>query len=286
MLRKKSPVLARRGFVVFVVVCLVVVATSAVLLVRAVTTSHAIDGSGSTSPASISGESMPVGDLPGWRQIFTDDFNNSKLGDNWGAYSGTPGGDPNSHWEQSHVAVTDSQLVLEGYQEDGQWVTGGVSNWPVTQTYGKWELRVRADASVNTTFHFLLWPQADQWPPEIDFLENFGGSRTGASGFLHYVDSSASNGRGKTERTVTADFTQWQTVGVEWLPGKVTYTLNGAPWGTVTGDNVPDQPMWMGLQAQASGCVAADQASNPSCADDGVTRADVQIDWVSIYAVA
>ncbi|WP_157970710.1 glycoside hydrolase family 16 protein [Nakamurella deserti] len=274
MLKKRTPVLRRRRVLVGGGVGLVLVVLAAFLTGRAISDST----TGDAARDYVSGEPMPRGDLPGWRQTFSDDFNTGALDeDRWGRYSGTPGGSPQSHWEGDHVVVRDSQLVLEGYQEEGRWVTGGVSNWPVTQLYGKWEVRFRVDPSDETTFHFLLWPQADVWPPEIDFLENFGGGRQSASAFLHYRDESEPNGRGKTERTVEADFTTWHTAGVEWLPGEVTYTLDGEPWASVTGENVPDQPMWLGLQAQAVDCSSGDNCT------DGITRADVMIDWVTVY---
>jgi hypothetical protein len=230
----------------------------------------------------VSGAAMPDGDLPGWRQIFVDDFNRDELGDKWGTYSGTPGGDPYSHWEPSHVEVRDSLLVLRGYQEDGRWVTGGVSNFPVTQTYGKWEVRVRVDQSDVTTYHLLLWPNSGEWPPEIDFLEDWGGDRSQASAFLHWKTP---GGKDKVQRTVKADFSTWQTVGVEWLPGEVKYTLNGEVWGSVSGPEVPSVPMWMALQAQAGGCEKkVDAGSTTPCPNVGEPEnADVEIDWVVVY---
>src|SRR5215218_2888682 len=41
-----------------------------------------------------SGVPMPDGDLPGWRQVFTDDFDRSTLGPKWDVYTGQPDGDP------------------------------------------------------------------------------------------------------------------------------------------------------------------------------------------------
>ncbi len=36
---------------------------------------------------------MPVGNIPGWRQVFADDFNGTTLNtSNWYPYSGQPGG--------------------------------------------------------------------------------------------------------------------------------------------------------------------------------------------------
>ncbi len=271
-MKKRTPRLSRSRVGMLGTLFLVIAVTAAFIAGRVVGST-----SGEPSREFVSGEPMPSGDLPGWEQIFSDDFNEPELSDSWGKYRGTPGGSPQSRWDADHVVLRDSQLVLKGVREDGRWVTGGVSNWPVTQLYGKWEVRFRADPSAETTFHFLLWPQEDVWPPEIDFLENFGGTRQSASAFLHFKDKGEANGRGKTERTVDADFTRWHTAGVEWLPDRVIYTLDGRPWATVTGDNVPDQPMWLGLQAQAVDCTATETCG------DGITRADVVIDWVSVY---
>jgi beta-glucanase (GH16 family) len=274
VLKKRTSRLSRRSTLLIGAVCLVLVVAAAFVAGRVVGSST----SGDASRNWVSGEPVPSEDLTNWDLVFTDDFNGPDLDDEkWGRYRGTPGGSPQSEWQHDHVVVRDSQLVLKGEKNDGRWITGGVTNWPVTQLYGKWEVRFKADASDETTFHFLLWPQEDVWPPEIDFLENFGGDRQSASAFLHFKDSSEPNGRSKTERTIEGDFTTWHTAGVEWLPGQVTYTLDGEPWATVTGDEVPEQPMWLGLQAQAVDCSAG-----ASCTD-GVTRADVMIDWVAVY---
>jgi hypothetical protein len=225
----------------------------------------------------------PIGDLPGWRQIFVDDFNSTSLSDRWGVYDGQPGGDPLSHWDPSRVATRDSQLLLEGYPEDGRWITGGVSNHTVAQTYGRWDVRFRIDPSDEIRFAILLWAQGGDWPPEIDFLEDGGGGRQTASGFVHYKTA---GGRSQEQRTVAADFTQWQIVGVEWLPGKIAFTLNGRVWATVTGASVPSQPMWLAIQEQFAGCERRAAASSlAGCPIAGTPeRTALQVDWVTIYA--
>jgi hypothetical protein len=238
--------------------------------------------SGTAVRAPVSGVAVPRGDIAGWRQTFVDDFEGAELSDQWGVYNGVPSGDPGSRWLPGHVQVEDSQLVLAGYQDGGQLVTGGVSNHPVAQTYGKWEVRFRVDAADEMTIAFLLWPQGGSWPPEIDFFEDAGGDRQQASSFLHYRKN---GGQGKTQRSLTADFTTWQTVGVEWLPGRLNYTLNGRTWATLTGSDVPSQPMWMALQAQGGGCAKRATYAESACPSAGnPPRADVRVDWVSVYA--
>lgn len=239
-----------------------------------------------TAGQSVSGQSVPTGDLPDWRLVFTDDFDRPALGEQWSTYQGSPGGDPYSHWDPAQVRLTDGALVLAAEQRAGQWITGGVSNWPVTQTYGRWEVRFRADPSDEITYHFLLWPQQDSWPPEIDFLEDFSGDRSSASAFVHYE----LDGRQKVQRDLSAvdgvpiDLTRWHTAGVEWLPGQVRFLLDGRVWSDVSGDFVPDIPMWLALQAQSGGCQRKSDFGMPDCPVAGVpATADVQIDWVAVY---
>jgi hypothetical protein len=223
-----------------------------------------------------SGLAVPTGDLPGWRQVFHDDFAAKGLGDTWGKYQGQPGGDPYSLWQPSHVDQQDGMLVLEGSREDGQWITGGVSNSGISRLYGKWDVRLRIDASDEITYAVLLWPEDEVWPPEIDFAEDGGGPRSSTTATLHYRPDDQI-----IQRQLDVDLTQWHTVGVEWLPGKATYTVDGRAWATVESNEVPDVPMWLGIQTQAGGC----QKGFVSCPTAGTPdRADLQVDWVSVYA--
>lgn len=225
----------------------------------------------------------PVTDgVPADEVVFRDDFDRAELGQSWGEYYGQPGGDPHSWWEPSQVSIEDGKLVLTASQrDDGQWITGGVSNASVSATFGEWEVRFRADAADDITFHFLLWPLSENWPPEIDFLENFGGDRTTASAFLHWTDDGQ---RDKLEKVLDdVDLTEWNTAGVIWREGRIDFTFNGEIWSTIEGDTVPDEPMWLALQAQASGCAMAAEFSDSSCPWVGTPDTSVvEIDWVEV----
>ena len=49
----------------------------------------------SSAAISPSGVPMPVGNIPGWRQVFADDFTGATLDTSrWRLYWGQPGGDP------------------------------------------------------------------------------------------------------------------------------------------------------------------------------------------------
>jgi len=225
-------------------------------------------------------ESAPGADPEG-DVVFRDDFDRDELGRWWGPYEGQPGGDPHSWWEPEQVSLRDGRLVLTANERDGRWVTGGVSNASVAQTYGRWDVRFRADAADEITVHFLLWPLSEKWPPEIDFFENFGGSRDSALAFLHWLENGE---RRQTSRDLSGvDFTEWHTVAVEWRPGRVDFLLDGEVWDTISGDQVPDEPMWLGLQTQAGGCERAAEQGFEFCPDVGTPEgAEVEIDWVEV----
>jgi beta-glucanase (GH16 family) len=87
----------------------------------------------------------------------------------------------------------------------------------------------------------------------------------------------------KIQSAVYTDFTDWHTIGVEWMPQRVSYTLDGTPWATVTGDVVPSQPMELDLQTQAG---TVGDPWTPAPGPDTPPEVDMQVDWVVAYAPA
>ncbi|CCQ13463.1 Glucan endo-1,3-beta-D-glucosidase [Rhodococcus sp. AW25M09] len=187
----------------------------------------------------MSGDAVPREDPPGWHQIFVDDFDRCDLGDNWGAYYGRPGGDPASWWDYEQASVSGGALRLRAEQKDGRWVTGGASNSPVSQKYGKWDVRLRADRSDEISYHILLWPADEVWPPEIDIAESADGTRQTMSSFLHW--SGEKDEHHFSQADLQLDTNQWQTVGVEWDPEQIRYMVNGKVWArTPLGASIPE----------------------------------------------
>jgi beta-glucanase (GH16 family) len=226
---------------------------------------------------------MPTGNLPSWNLAFSDDFTGSALNTSaWGAYSGQPGGDPGGWWDPSHVVVHNGILDLQTYRDPAfgnRWVSGGVSSAPaLTQRYGKYLVRFRVDKGDGVASVLLLWPSDGSWPPEIDFGEDGGGDRSLSTATIHYGANDS-----QQAQSVSADFSQWHTMGVEWTAGLLKFTLDGAVWATMATSHVPSIPMELDAQAQAGTC---GDTWNPC--PDATTPAHVnlQIDWVAAYRPA
>jgi beta-glucanase (GH16 family) len=229
---------------------------------------------------------MPVGNLPGWNQVFADDFTGTSLDSNWGAYQGVPGSSPTALWGASH-AVVNNGLDLETYQDaayGNQLVTAGVGGG-VDQTYGQYDVRFRMDQADGVKYAILLWPNA-AWPcgGEIDFGEDGGGNRQSTTLTVHYCGSSGEN-EILPQQTINADFSQWQTLGIDWTPGSIVWTLNGRTEATITGTHVPSGPMFLAIQSETnSNCGLS---PDYTCIDSTTPpKVNLDVAWVAEYAMA
>lgn len=225
-----------------------------------------------------SGVMMPVGSLPGWKQVFTDDFDRTSLGPKWDAYTGQPDGDPGGYFDPSRIRVGGGVLTIGAWPDPargGIYVTGGVSNRnTVAETYGRYDIRFRMDQGQGVAYALLLWPANNDYPPEIDIAEDNGRDRRTMYANVHPA------GGNPIQSMIGGDFSQWHTAGVQWTPGAVVFTLDGQPWSSVTGGNVPTEPMALALQTQAWYCghtwEACPNSSTPP-------RVNLLVDWVVGY---
>jgi len=244
------------------------------------------------SDAGPSGEAMPVGNIPGWNEIASDDFSEGTLNPaDWQIYNNfAPGGDPGGWWSASHVSIVNSELQLSTYSDPGACefsmgcqsvddeVSGGLKFLP-SQTYGKYLVRMRADDAEGVAMAALLWPTSDSGNGEIDFAEDNGASpRSQITATLWNMSEVP------TRDMLNVDMSQWHTVGVEWTPGKVVYTIDGTDWATETDPQVPDIPMQLVLQSQTWDCGATNWETCPDSSTPSVANVDVA--WVVEYAPA
>jgi len=259
------------------------------------------------SGSSPSGVPMPVGDLPGWHQIFADDFTQDAAvgqfaqiyGSRWSPYpdgwSNTAGYSAMSRYYPSKVVsasngmmqlnlhseyLTSAQLNINGgYGSPGVYALDAAmqpaqNGAPINQLYGKYSVRFRTDSLPGFYSAWLLWPQSENWPydGEIDFPE--GGIDSSMCAFLHH-EYATSPGDQDAFCTSTLWSSGWHTATTEWGPTQTKFILDGVVIGTST-TNIPSTPMRYVLQNEAC------WGSCPSSSLSGY----IQVDWFVMYAPA
>jgi hypothetical protein len=252
---------------------------------------------------------MPRGDLPGWHQVFADDFSTSVptgafsdcvtglgitnnycsgLADTpyfsrWFAYpDGWPGTPATGVYAPSRgISVEDGALdydlrmgTMNGVsvhmiEAAVPKIPSGAENGGLL--YGRYVIRARWDPLSSYHISFLLWPDSNQWPHdgEIDYPEANMAS-TDVSAFMHWQNGTS--GRDQDAYDVYIDPRDWHTYEIDWLPSSVSFYLDGRLIGRST-TNVPDTPMHWVLQTNTS------WRAWPGDAQAG----HVQIDWAVAY---
>lgn len=268
-------------------------------------TTLGVGSEGGPTAADPSGIPMPVGDLPGWRQVFSDAFTtnvpvggfsgcrwNTNLMNSdcsglppavaakWWAY---PDGWPDTtHHGQYHpsqvLSIHHGELDIYLHTANGihmvaapvPKIPGGVNGFG--RQYGAYVVRFKADPVPGYKTAWLLWPDSDAWPAdgEIDFPE--GDLDSTMSGFMHRMG--ATSGSQQDAYPTSATYSQWHTATIEWIPGMARFILDGKIVGTST-HYVPSDPMHWVLQTET--------------ATDGTTPTDsaaghVLIAWAAAYA--
>jgi hypothetical protein len=240
-----------------------------------------------TAPPVSSGSSMPVGDLPGWRQVFTDDFNTSvpvggfgavygsrwaMYGDGWKDTAAKSEGTPSRYYPSRVLSVHDGVLDKYLHTEDGINMVAAVAPKMGAQVYGRYSVRFRADAAAGYKIAWLLWPQSQVFPRdgEIDFPE--GNLDENMWAFMHRLGASSTSDQDAF--AINAAFTSWHTATIEWSPSKIVFLLDDNVVGTST-NRIPNTPMDWILQSET--CIGG-------CQPASSTSAHVQIDWVAAYS--
>ena len=229
---------------------------------------------------------MPVGDLPGWKQVFSEDFATdapvgsflTKYGSRWGVYddgwkdsAGKSEGTASAYYPSRVVSVQNGLLNKHLHTENGVTMVAAVAPHLGPQLYGRYSVRFRADEVKGFKTAWLLWPASGVWPRdgEIDFPE--GDLNGNIWAFAHRLG--ATSGSDQDAFATSARFGSWHTATTEWWPGRVSFYLDDKLIGSTT-TRVPNTPMNWILQTET--CIG-----NCQPAADAV--ANVQIDWVVAY---
>lgn len=251
---------------------------------------------GTNPPGNPSGQPVPQGNLPGWRQIFWDDFTKAAPVGSWAnpcspdqiVYTGAQG----QRWRTYPQCWVDT-VPRNPYRPDQVLsVAGGVLNFhlhnvdgrpaganpsPVIdgnsqyQTYGRYSARLKVDTPTLSEYSvaWLLWPASDNWPwdGEIDFPEApLSGT---AWGYHHYAREGACVNGCQESVNTQARFTDWHTYTIEWMPGRIRLLLDGTVVLNTT-SWIPDTPMRWQLQTETN--------------STGNHNGNLLVDWVSVWA--
>jgi beta-glucanase (GH16 family) len=164
-------------------------------------------------------------------------------GHTWTVYSTV--GQLSQHWLPSKVSVSPAGALRLVVADQ---TAGGVGDHHF-QTYGHYWVRFKMTPGSGSKAAILLMGMGGNTSarrPEIDFAEftkTGDADRSLLTATLHY---DAANHM--IHRQVRGDFTVWHTAGLVWRPGHLTFTLDGAVWGTISSPVVPSVPMNLCLQ--------------------------------------
>ncbi|MGF7239424.1 MAG: glycoside hydrolase family 16 protein [Frankia sp.] len=217
----------------------------------------------------------------GWEQVFADDFTNASLDPrNWYVYD-TPD-DLTQARSADRVKVSGGELrLIGGLDAAGHDLIGGLAGGP-DELYGRWETRIRVDPGAGYTAVAQLWPKSNEPSHDggIGFLATPTGDPTQTKPYVR-----SSQGIIAPRQTVAIDLTTWRTVAVEWLPDRVTISVDGRAIYTQrrasSGANpIPfTGPMHLTMQLDKD-CSKGQQ----SCRNASTPRyLAMHIDWVRVY---
>lgn len=233
---------------------------------------------------------MPRGNLPGWHQVFADDFTqNVPVGRFPAAVRRTWGGTyrdgtldtarTGAYMPTKVVSIGHGLLNIHLHSAGG--VPLGAALVPTIpgatgrdggQRYGRYVIRFRTDPVRGYKMVILLWPDSGIWPGdgEIDFPE----ANLNSTIWAHVHHQNGTSGNDQTGFPTGVAYARgWHTAAINWVPGRVTLQLDGRTIGT-TRTRIPNTPMHLVIQAETS-----TDGTVPSAAAAG----NFQIDWLVVY---
>jgi hypothetical protein len=251
-----------------------------------------------------SGVPMPVGDIPGWRQIFADDFHTDvpvgefsgcqneatrictglppSVRSKWWAY---PDGWPDTthvgvYSPSTVISIENDEMHLHMYTRNGvHYVAAPVPKLPDPvgreggQLYGRYAIRFMVQQpTAGFKIAWLLWPDSENFPTdgEIDFPE---GPLSGAiSAYMHRQNGNSAHDQDAYNTDIGVS-SGWHTAVTEWTASESRFFLDGVVIGTST-NRIPHTPMHWVIQSETWGVPSAGAV------------ADIYIAWVAIYQPA
>jgi len=232
----------------------------------------------------------------GWRLVFSDEFDGNQLDSSkWNTtmeFPGTHG--PRYHNEFYSSYTLDEDVLIEDgrlrLRTDRRTVSG---NEPIglfeysqglvsthdkfTFTHGYIEIRAKYPGGKGMWPCFWLMPAIQNWPPEFDIAEYYGGQKKMHYG-LAYGDMRAPEWD-STGDTDTDFVNEWHTIALEWTAGKAVWIVDNIVRKTIKAEYVPTGAMYVILSNSVS------SAMGPSGAPDEHTvfPNHFEIDYIRVW---
>ncbi|MGH3512293.1 MAG: glycoside hydrolase family 16 protein [Pseudonocardiaceae bacterium] len=236
-------------------------------------------GSGSCLPPSNQNASTGVDEHSAaakfsWHLTHRDEFAGTCIdARHWVLYNG-PGSGGVGLRRPSAISVSGGELRITARGA----VSGGMAWVGPATTYGRWEVRMRADPGVGYSAVSLLWPDSDRWPAdgEVDFAEITAPSRDRNNFTVHWGTDNSQD-----SATLMGDFSQWHDYAVEWEPDHLTMFVDGVPvYNTTDSAAIPHAPMHLALQQDVLG----DDEGNPlPSVNSNPAEVTMHVDWARMY---
>jgi len=228
--------------------------------------------------------------MPGWRRVFADNFTQdvpvgsfpSAVSTTWFAYrDGLKDTSNHGTYQPSDVvSISNGSMNFHVHTVHGVHVVAaalpvisGAHGSEGGLLYGRYMIRIRADAVPGYKASLLLWPDSEQWPKdgEIDFPEVVELAGPPIYAFVHYQDGQSPVDQAGFQ--VSQTLTPWHTATITWLPDKVEFQLDDHVIGTVS-QRIPNTPMHAIIQVETrtDGPVPSDRAAG-----------NVQIAWLAVF---
>lgn len=238
-----------------------------------------------------SGLSMPVGNIPGWQQVFTDNFTEdvpvgdfpAQVSSKWGAYQdGWRDTTKHGTYEASKVvSIQNGMMNMYLHTQDGVHMVAapypiipGATGPEGGTVYGMYEVRFKAQPVVGYKTAWLLWPDSENADDgEIDFPE--GNLSQKILGYMHEVSPYVTDqGAYKTSYT----YADWHTATTIWTSKSVIFLLDNKVIGDFTYKvAIPSTAMHYVLQTETR---------TGGGAPPNTSAGNVYVDWVSIWVPA
>jgi licheninase len=209
-------------------------------------------------------------------RVFLQQFNAPLKKGTWSIYQGHPTCCPTSQWAKSHVVSYGGALRIRSYKDPqfgGKWVSGGLSMARmVNQAYGRWVVRFRMSPGRGVGMDVALRPNGSG--TVVDWIEessDHGALRNWQSATLHY-------GNTRVHANVTANFTRWHTMSLEWTPSRITVKLDGRAWANYT-SHIPSKPMHLIMQTNTG----SNGFSGVQPSTTTPKNVALQVDYVAVY---